>query len=278
MPCGKGDHRGTRGKIIPEFHGMEERFLSGGLFRVIIFVYASSLLWSTGLFAQRVKVTDTIHWYNNGLGSYKGPKDAVWSRYKFGEKVQQVLGRVIPDLKVYIRYAPVRPAATNHVFKIKDEVFSEFREEYLLTLLKESYQRGNASIEDLVLAEFYVTHMRYLMRNYYVMDSVRISLRQPFKINNNIYNVEVSYRLLCSEFKNRVFEYGKEYYYVRNGVFLYKYVIMTSLNVRLKDKIFEKFIRFKQISSEGDSGNFYQNSRFSPRISDSVIDTPGDEF
>ena len=67
-------------------------------------------------------------------------------------------------------------------------------------------------------------------------------------------------------------------YYVRNGVFLYKYVIMTSLNVRLKDKIFEKFIRFKQISSEGDSGNFYQNSRFSPRISDSVIDTPGDEF
>ncbi len=227
----KGDHRGNRGKIIPEFHGMEERFLSGGLFRVMIFVCACSLLWNTGLFAQRVKVTDTIHWYNNRLETQRGKiavntkKDAVWERYQLPDEVQQVLEQVLPGLKIYWRGAPFRPSTKDYLFKMRDTTFRKFDDNYLRCLIYESYHKRDISAENMLLAWFYIQEMSYLMDDLYVLDSVRLVKHDNFQIEGNDFNYEISYLVMFNHHANRVYKAIKSFFYIDEEEFIRVYYI-----------------------------------------------------
>ncbi|OFY13040.1 MAG: hypothetical protein A2X11_09565 [Bacteroidetes bacterium GWE2_42_24] len=273
------ENREMNGLVLPR---VPEMAITTGLIKAVILVFTCVLFSCTNLFAQKVKANDTIHWYDNQMDGDKNhdksrTKDAVWNRFSLSEEVQKVISRVIPKLKVYTRYAQIRPLTKNYVFKIDDLVFKEFQEEFLLTLLNESYQRGNISIEDIVLTEFYIKHIRDLLQNVYVLDNVSIELRNPFKIHDNYFNIEVSYKLLFVDFRERVFQYGKEYYYVLNGIFVHKYIINTSGSSQSKIKPTEIYLKFKIIPAKNDSGNFKDSSKTSSGIIVSVVDVQNNE-
>ncbi|PKP26211.1 MAG: hypothetical protein CVU06_03600 [Bacteroidetes bacterium HGW-Bacteroidetes-22] len=214
------------GRVLPR---VPEMAITTGLIKAVILVFTCVLFLSTNLFAQKVKANDTIHWYNNTLeriGQEKvlnPKKDAVWTHYYLPDKVQKVLWRVLPELKVYIRYAPIFPSSKDYLFKMTDTAFREFDENYLRCLLYKSFHEGKTSAEDIVLTWFYINEMPYLMENMYVLDNVRIDKHESFQIEGKDYNYEISYQHMFNHRSNCVYRTLKVFYYIVDGDFIQAY-------------------------------------------------------